>query len=151
VSLCVRRGVPADVSNHAKSRSDRRCCDLPGMFLQLPRHFADSNIALSDGTTVVQTENVELSPSVSRDGKLVAYTVLKENKSEAWTVAVDGTHPTFRAAGSEPRITADGFHLLYTHSDLQGNEDIWRVVMLIGNFGSLPDSVTAELRAEKPK
>ena len=35
--------------------------------------------------------------------------------------------------------------------NLLADEDIWRVVMLIGNFGSLPDSVTAELRAEKPK
>jgi len=35
--------------------------------------------------------------------------------------------------------------------NLLADEDIWRVVKLIGNFGSLPDSVTAELRAEKPK
>jgi mono/diheme cytochrome c family protein len=27
------------------------------------------------------------------------------------------------------------------------DEDIWRVAMLVGNFGSLPDSVTAELRS----
>ena len=30
--------------------------------------------------------------------------------------------------------------------NLLADEDIWRVVMLIGNFGSLPDSVTTELR-----
>jgi mono/diheme cytochrome c family protein len=30
--------------------------------------------------------------------------------------------------------------------NLLADEDIWRVVKLIGNFGSLPDSVTAELR-----
>ena len=114
----------------------------------LPRHFADSNIALSDGTTVVQTENVELSPSVSRDGKLVAYTVLKENKSEVWTVAIDGTHPTFRAAGSEPRITADGFHLLYTHSDLQGNEDIWRVDLRNGANDQITDADEIDIAAD---
>src|SRR5262249_28081045 len=45
----------------------------------LPRHFVDSNIALSDGTTVIQTEAVEQAPAVSRDGRLIAYTVVKEN------------------------------------------------------------------------
>ena len=30
--------------------------------------------------------------------------------------------------------------------NLLADEDIWRVAMLIGHFGSLPDSVTAELR-----
>jgi Tol biopolymer transport system component len=97
---------------------------------------------------VVQTENVELSPSVSRDGKLIAYVVVKENKTEVWTAAIDGTSPTFRAVGSEPRITPDGFHLLYTHADLQGNEDIWRVDLRNGANDQITDADEIDVAAD---
>jgi Tol biopolymer transport system component len=106
----------------------------------LPRHLLDSNIELSDGSKVVQSENVELEPAVSRDGKLVAYTVLKENRSEIWTADIDGSNPTFRTVGHEPRFTTDRFHLLYTHSDLKGNEDIWEVDLRNGATERVTDA-----------
>ncbi len=93
----------------------------------LPRHFEDSNIALSDGKTIVQTDDMELDPSVSPDGTLGAYTVLKDNSTAIWTANVDGSGPKYRTVGSEPRFAPDGFHIVYTHIDLDGNPDIWRI------------------------
>jgi Tol biopolymer transport system component len=91
----------------------------------VPRHFIDSNIALSDGTKVVGTGNVEFEPAISPDQRLVAYTVQKENKSEIWTVGLDGTNPTYRTLGREPRFAANGYQIVYTQTGLKGNEDIW--------------------------
>src|SRR5262245_58099838 len=64
----------------------------------LPRHFVDSNIVLSDGTTIAATEKIELEPAVSPDGKLAAYTIADENRSEIWTASIGGVgKPMFRA------------------------------------------------------
>ena len=49
----------------------------------LPRHFVDSNIGLSDGTSIAATDMLELEPAVSPDEKLVAYTVVENNRSDA--------------------------------------------------------------------
>src|SRR6185503_16024281 len=37
--------------------------------IALPRHFVDSNIVLSDGTSVAATEKIESDPAISPDGK----------------------------------------------------------------------------------
>jgi Tol biopolymer transport system component len=95
----------------------------------LPRHIVDSNIVLSDGSIVAQTEDLEFAPAVSRDGKLVAFTVQKGNDFEIWTTGTDGSNPTFRTVGREPRFAANGFDLIYTYTDLNGNPDIWKVDM----------------------
>src|SRR5262245_61964147 len=55
----------------------------------VPRHFLDSDIVRTDGVPVVHTENLEFEPSVSRDGKFVAYTLEKDNRFEIWTAGID--------------------------------------------------------------
>jgi len=70
----------------------------------VPRHFLDSNIALSDGTSVVGSEKLEFEPAISPDGKLVAYTAAQDNRFEVWTAGLNGANPTFRAVGREPRF-----------------------------------------------
>ena len=92
----------------------------------LPRHSLDSNIVLSDGTPVVASESAELEPAVSPDGRSIAYTVAKENKFEIWTAGINGENPAFRTLGREPQFSANGFQLVYTHTDLGGNQDIWK-------------------------
>ena len=93
----------------------------------LPRHLFDANIALSDGTAVVKSDEIEFEPAVSRDGKRVVYTVIKDNNFNIWTANLDGSNATFRSTGREPRFTPDGFHIVYTHTDLNGNPDVWRL------------------------
>lgn len=92
----------------------------------LPRHFIDSNVVVSDGTSVAATEKLELEPACSPDGKLVAYTVIDDGKSEIWTAGIHGENPTFRALGREPRFSPSGYEVVYTRTDLDGNDDIWR-------------------------
>ncbi len=93
----------------------------------VPRHFLDSNLVLSDGTPVVGTANVEFEPAVSPDGKLVAYTVERDNKFEIWTATISGQDAKFRALGREARFSPRGFELVYTHTDLAGNDDLWKI------------------------
>lgn len=106
----------------------------------LPRHFVDSNIVLSDGSSVAKTTDVEFEPAVSPDGKTIAYVIAKENKFEIWTAGVDGSNPTFRTDGSQPRFAPDGIHLVYAYTDLTGNEDIWRTDLRNGATERLTDA-----------
>ncbi len=106
----------------------------------LPRHSIDSNIVLSDGTTVVHSESVEMEPAVSRDGKSIVYTVVKGNKSEVWTAGIDGSNPTPRALGREPRFAADGLHVVYMNADLAGNADVWRLDTRNGETERITDA-----------
>ena len=69
----------------------------------LPRHFVDSNVVLSDGTSVAASEKLEFEPAASPDGNRIAYTVADENKFEIWTAGLNGEKPAFRALGREPR------------------------------------------------
>src|SRR5947199_3650693 len=41
----------------------------------VPRHFVDSNIALSDGTRVADSEKLEFEPAASPHGNRVVYTL----------------------------------------------------------------------------
>ena len=84
----------------------------------LPRHFVNSNLALSDGTPVAATQRLELQPAVSPDGQLVAYTVAEDNRFEIWTAGIDGGNPMFRTMGREPRFAPNGYQILYTYTDL---------------------------------
>ena len=93
----------------------------------LPRHFVNSDIKLSDGTSVVGSEQSELEPSVSPSGNLIAYTVVQDNKVEIWTAGMKGENPTFRTVGREPRFSPNGYEIVYTHADLTGNDDIWKI------------------------
>jgi Tol biopolymer transport system component len=111
----------------------------------LPRHFAESKIVVSDGKTVAQSAAMQIEPAASLDGKLIAYTVVKDNKLEVWTAGIDGSNPTFRTDGYEPRFAADGFHVVYTHVDLSGNADIWRIDIRNGDTDRITDAEELDL------
>jgi Tol biopolymer transport system component len=114
----------------------------------LPRHFLDSNIALSDGTSVVATGKLELEPAVSPDGKLVAYTTAEDNRFEIWTAGVNGENPTFRTVGREPRFSANGYEIVYTHTDLNGNPDIWKIDIRNGSAERVTDADEIDIAAD---
>ena len=106
----------------------------------LPRHFADSNIVLSDGTTIANSEKLEFQPAASPDGKLFAYTIADDNKFEIWTAGINGESPTFRTLGKEPRFSANGFQIVYSHADLIGNDDIWKLDIRNGSAERVTDA-----------
>jgi Tol biopolymer transport system component len=114
----------------------------------VPRHFVDSNIVLSDGRPVAATDKIEFQPAASPDGKLVAYTIADENKSEVWTAGVTGDKPTFKALGREPRFSASGFEIVYTHTDLAGNDDIWKMDLRNGSSERVTDADEIDVSAD---
>ncbi len=106
----------------------------------VPRQFVDSNIVLSDGTVVANSPKIEFQPAAAPDGNLVAYTVSEDNKSEIWTAGVHGENATFRAVGREPRFSANGFQIVYTHTDLSGNDDVWKIDIRNGTAERVTDA-----------
>jgi Tol biopolymer transport system component len=114
----------------------------------LPRHFADSNIMLSDGTPVAASEKLEFEPAASPDGNRIAYTVADENKFEIWTAGLNGEKPTFRTLGREPRFSANGYQIVYTHTDLSGNADIWKLDIRNGSAERVTDAEEIDVTAD---
>jgi Tol biopolymer transport system component len=108
--------------------------------LVLPRHFVDSNIVLSDGTVVSDSTNIEFQPAASRDGTRIAYTVIDENEMKVWTAGLAGEKPMFRALGREPRFSANAFEIVYTHTGLTGNDDIWKLDIRDGSTERVTDA-----------
>ncbi len=106
----------------------------------VPRHLVDSDIVVSDGTTVAKSEKLEFEPAASRDGKFVAYTIAQENRFEIWTAGIGGDSPTFRALGREPRFAPNGYELVYSHIDLSGNADIWKIDTRNGSAERVTDA-----------
>jgi Tol biopolymer transport system component len=106
----------------------------------LPRHFVDSNIMLTDGTAVATSDKIEFQPAASPDATMVAYTVADENKVEIWTAGLHGENPAFRTLGREPRFSANGFQIVYTHTDLSGNDDIWKIDIRNGSTERVTDA-----------
>ena len=108
--------------------------------LVVPRHFVDSNIVLSDGKTIANSDKIEFQPAVSRDGTHVVYTVADENKFAIWTAGIDGDKPVFRTLGREPRFSPGGFELVYTYTDLNGNDDVWKLDIRNGSAERVTDA-----------
>src|SRR5437870_3923080 len=106
----------------------------------MPRHFVDSNIALSDGTPVAASQKLEFEPAASPDGNRIAYTVADENKFEIWTAGLNGEKPAFRALGREPRFSANEYQIIYTHTDLEGNSDVWKLDVRNGSSERMTDA-----------
>ncbi len=106
----------------------------------VPRHFVDSNIELSDGTVIANSEKLEFQPAASPDGTRVAYTIADENKFEIWTTGIKGEKPAFRTLGREPRFSSNGFQIVYTHTDLTGNDDIWKLDIRNGSTERVTDA-----------
>jgi Tol biopolymer transport system component len=116
--------------------------------IMLPRHFVDSNIELSDGTRVAGSEHPELEPAVSPNGRMIAYTIAHDNKFEIWTAGIQGEDPVYRTLGREPRFATNGFQVVYTHTDLTGNEDIWRVDLRNGDSERITDAEEIDIAAD---
>jgi Tol biopolymer transport system component len=114
----------------------------------LPRHFLDSNIMLSDGTSVAASDKIEFQPATSPDGSMIAYTIADENKVEIWTAGAHGESPTFRTLGREPRFSANGFQIVYTHTDLSGNDDIWKIDIRDGSTERVTDADEIDVSAD---
>src|SRR5262249_39834943 len=106
----------------------------------LPRHFVGSKIALSDGASITSSDKLQFQPAASPYGTLIAYTVANENKFEIWTVGVNGESPTFRTLGREPRFSANGFQIVYTYTNLNGNDDIWKLDIRNGSAERVTDA-----------
>jgi len=117
--------------------------------IALPRHFVDSNILLSDGTPVAATDKIEFDPAVSADGKLVAYTIAQDNKTEIWTSTIDGKNPTFRTLGREPRFAHNGYQIVYTYTDLNGNDDIWDIDIRNGSAERVTDADEIDIAPDR--
>lgn len=114
----------------------------------LPRHFVDSNIVLSDGTRVADSEKLEFEPAASPDGNRIAYVLADENKFEIWTAGLNGEKPAFRALGREPRFSANGYEMVYTHNDLNGNADIWKIDIRNGSAERVTDADEIDVTAD---
>ncbi len=116
--------------------------------LVVPRHFVDSNITLSDGSAVASSDKIEMEPAASPDGSLIAYTVAAENKMEIWTAGLHGEKPLFRAVGHQPRFSANGYQIVYTHADLVGNADIWKMDIRNGSVERVTDADEIDTAAD---
>jgi Tol biopolymer transport system component len=114
----------------------------------VPRHFVGSNIVLSDGKPVATSEKIEYQPASSPDGKLIAYTIADENKSEIWTAGVGGEKPVFRTVGREPRFSTNRFQIVYTHTDPLGNDDIWKIDIRNGSAERVTDADEIDVAAD---
>jgi Tol biopolymer transport system component len=114
----------------------------------LPRHFLDSDIVLSDGSVIAATEDLEFEPAASPDGKLVAYTIEKDNKFEIWTASIDGKTPAFRTLGREARFSPNGFQIVYTHTGIEGRVDLRKVDIRDGSSETLTDAAEIDFQAD---
>jgi len=114
----------------------------------LPRHFVHSEIVLSDGTPVVNSDDLKFEPAVSPDGTHLAYTVQSDNNFSIWTCGIHGESPTLRTAGREPRWAPNGYQLVFTHTDLTGNLDIWKLDLRNNEVESVTDAEEIDNQAD---
>ena len=114
----------------------------------LPRFSVNSDITLSDGTPVVHTSETELEPAASPDGNLIAYTVQKGNKHEVWTAGIHGENPTFRALGTQPRFSPNGFELVYTHTDIEGRSDLRKLDLRDASSETITDATEIDFQPD---
>jgi Tol biopolymer transport system component len=114
----------------------------------VPRHDIDSDIVGSDGTIVARTPDIEFAPASSKDGKLVAYTIQKDTRSEIWTTGIHGEFPTFRGLGTQPRFSVNGFELVYTNTDDLGQVDVRKLDMRDGSSSSVTDAAEIDFQPD---
>ncbi len=114
----------------------------------LPRQFVHSDIQLSDGSTVVHSDTLAFDPSVSPDGKQLAYTVQSDNKFMIWTCGIHGENPVSRTEGLEPRFASNGNQLVYTHIDLNGNPDLRTIDLRNNETEGITDTGEIDAQAD---
>lgn len=114
----------------------------------LPRHFLHSDIALSDGTPVLHSDDMKFEPAVSPDGTQLAYTVQADTNFSIWTCGIHGENPTLRTAGRDPRWASNGYQLVFTHTDLTGNPDIWKLDLRNNETESVTDAEEIDSQAD---
>jgi Tol biopolymer transport system component len=114
----------------------------------LPRHFVHSNLETSDGAALINSDDLKFEPAVSRDGKQLAYTTLANDKFTIWTSGIHGENPTQRTSGREPRWAANGYEIVFTHTNLEGNPDIWKLDLRTNESESLTDSDEIDSQAD---
>ena len=114
----------------------------------VPRHFVHSDIALSDGTAVRQSDELKFEPAVSPDGSQVAYTVQSDHNFSIWTCGIHGENPVLRVAGREPRWASNGYQLVYTNTDLEGNPDIWKLDLRNNDIERVTDAEEIDSQAD---
>jgi Tol biopolymer transport system component len=114
----------------------------------LPRYDLGSNISISDGTVVAQTQDLEFEPAASRDGTLVAYTVQRDTKSEIWTAGIHGEDAKFRVLGSQPRFSPNGFEVVYTYTDLLGQTDLRKIDLRDGSTSPVTDAAEIDFEPD---
>src|SRR4030095_782385 len=114
----------------------------------LPRYDLSSNISISDGTVVAQTQDLEFEPAASRDGTLVAYTVQRDTKSEIWTAGIHGEDAKFRTLGAQPRFSPNGFELVYTYTDLLGQADLRKIDLRDGSTSPVTDAAEIDFEPD---
>jgi Tol biopolymer transport system component len=87
---------------------------------------------------------------ISRDGKLLAYTLFKEHEPHIWLVPLDGSRPPRQLiadAARAPNFAADGF--LYYSRIAEGTVAPWRVA-LDGSHAVRMGNLDAMIRALSP-
>jgi len=114
----------------------------------LPRHFVHSDIALSDGTALVHSDELKFDPAVSPDGSQLAYTVQSDSNLAIWTCGIHGENPLLRAAGREPRWAPNGYQLVYTNTDLDGNPDLWKLDIRNNDIERVTDADEIDSQAD---
>jgi Tol biopolymer transport system component len=103
--------------------------------------------SLADGTghAVASSTRIEGSPSLSPDGKRLAFTSERSGVPEIWVSAADGSHPRQltafggRALLSHTTWSPDGREIAF-HARVEGNSDIYAV----DAFGIETRRITAE-------
>src|SRR5205823_642165 len=65
-----------------------------------------------------------------------------------WTVGTKSEKPTFRTLGREPRFSANGFQVVYTYTDLNGNDDIWKLDIRNNSAERVTDAEEIDVAAD---
>jgi len=103
----------------------------------------------ADGSDAIRlTENSGFFPSVSRDGRLVAYVSAQGNTLHVWRMDADGANKrqlTDGAGESHPSISPDGKWVVYTPL-AEGRNTLWKV----STEGGKPKQLTRGTMAIKP-
>jgi Tol biopolymer transport system component len=113
--------------------------DAVGERIVLPRYRFDSGIATITGTRLVDTPALEYSPALSPRGDRLAYTIANQGRFEIWIADAGGADPEYLSLGEFVRFAPNGLEIVYAHTALDGNRDIWQADIRTGLTVRLTD------------